>query len=195
MADVADLVARLRICPDVVTPASDEQMLEIAVCDLIGIPDADRLAGTNSLWIAFGEMGIRSFLGDLIMLTEQDIMNLQIRPTRAVPHPAPIPVMWKHRAVIIVAAYHHFSRVKGASVDMRLFPVRLYDHFRISIYRHDETVIPWQVEPPSQVNAKATFLKSIKPNSKEHKSSETIKAGYLSEKLSKRRLSLITYCR
>jgi len=70
MADIADLVARLRICPDVVTPAGDGQMLEIAVGDLIGIPDADRLAGTNSLWIAFGEMGIRSFLGDLITLTE-----------------------------------------------------------------------------------------------------------------------------
>jgi len=96
-------------------------------------------------------------------------MNLHMRPTRAAPHPAPIPIMWKRRAVIIIAAYHHFSRMKGASVDMRLFPVRLYDHLRISIYRHDETIIPWQVELPSQVNAKATFLKSIKPNSKEYK--------------------------
>jgi len=52
MADIADLVARLHICPNVVTPAGDGQMLEIAVRDLIGIPDADRLAGTNSLWIA-----------------------------------------------------------------------------------------------------------------------------------------------
>jgi len=50
-----------------------------------------------------------------------------------------------------------------------MFPVRLYDHFRISHYRHDETIVPWQVELPSQVNAKASFLKSIKPNSKEYK--------------------------
>jgi len=52
---------------------------------------------------------------------------------------------------------------------MRLFPVRLYDHFCISLYCHDETFVPWQVELPSQVNAKASFLKSIKPNLKEYK--------------------------
>jgi len=167
MADIPDLVARLRICPDVVTPAGDGQMLEIAIHDLVGIPDADRVTGKKPLWVAFGEMGIQSFLGDLTTLTEQDIMNLQIQPTRAVPHPAPIPIMWRRRTVIIVAAYHHFSRLRGASIDMRIFPVGLYDHFRISLYRHDETIIPWQVELPSQVNANASFLKSIKPNSKE----------------------------
>jgi len=50
-------------------------------------------------------------------------------------------------------------------------PVRKlqFDHFRISVYRHDEKIIPWQVELPSQVNAKASFLKNIKPNSKEYK--------------------------
>jgi len=77
--------------------------------DLVGIPDAKRTAGTNSLWIAFGQMGIRSFLGDLITLTEDDIMNLTVRPTRGVAHPEPIPIMHKHRAVIVVATYHHFS--------------------------------------------------------------------------------------
>jgi len=169
MANIANIVAGLCICPDVVTPAGDGQMLEIAIRDLVGIPNAERIAGNNSLWVAFGEMGIQSFLGDLITLTEQDIMILQMQPTRAVPHPVPIPIMWKRRTVIIVAAYHHFSRLKGNSIDMRVFPVRLYDHFRISLYHHDETIIPWQVELPSQVNAKASFIKSIKPNSKEHK--------------------------
>jgi len=52
---------------------------------------------------------------------------------------------------------------------MRFFPVDKYDHFRISLYRHDEKIVPWQVELPSQVNAKASFLKSIKLNSKEYK--------------------------
>jgi len=52
---------------------------------------------------------------------------------------------------------------------MCLFPVRLCDHFCISLYHHDETIVQWQVELPSQVNAKASFLKSIKPNSKEYK--------------------------
>jgi len=59
--------------------------------------------------------------------------------------------------------------LRGESIDMRVFPVQLYDHFCISIYRHDETIIPWQSELPSQVNARATFLKSVKPNSKECK--------------------------
>jgi len=86
-------------------------------------------------------MGIRSFLGDLITLAEDDIMNLTARPTCGAPHPEPIPIMHKHRTVIVVATYHHFSRLKGASLDMRTFPVRLYDHFRISHYRHDETII------------------------------------------------------
>jgi len=78
MADIAGLVARLAICPDFFTPAGDGQMLEIAIRDLVGIPDADRVAGNNPPWVAFGEMGIQSFLSDLITLTEHDIMNLQI---------------------------------------------------------------------------------------------------------------------
>jgi len=50
-----------------------------------------------------------------------------------------------------------------------LFPVKLYDHFCLSLYRHDEKIILWQAEMPSQVNGKALFLKSIKPNLKEYK--------------------------
>jgi len=109
MADVPGTVARLRKCPDAVTPAADRQMLQIVIRDLVGIPDADRVAGTNSLWNAFAEMGIQSFLGDLITLTEQDIMDLQIRPTRAVAHPPPAPIMWKRKTVIVLAAHHHCS--------------------------------------------------------------------------------------
>jgi len=169
MADIAGLVARLPICPNVVTPAADRQMLNRVITNLVAIPLGDRRAGNNPLWIAFGEMGVQVFLGDLIMLTEEDIMNLQVQPTCAVPHPAPIPIIWKHKTVIAVATYQHYARLKGASIDMRLFPVKLFNHFCISIYRRNEKIIPWQVELPSQVNAKSSFLKSIKPNSKEHK--------------------------
>jgi len=169
MADIPGIIATLDVCPDVITPPTDEQMLWLAIFNLVGISDADRVARNNALWVAFGEMGIRSFLGDLITLTEHDIMDLQVWPTRAEPHLDPIPIMWKHRTVIIVAAYRQYSRLRGTSIDMCRFPIRLYDHFRISLYRHDETIIPWQVELPSQVNAKASFLKSIKPNSKEYK--------------------------
>jgi len=99
MANVANMVAGSRICPDVVTPAANMQMLEIAIRDLVGVDDADRLAGTSLLWIAFGQMGM-SFLGDLTTLTEDDIMNLTVQPTRGVPHPEPIPIMHKRRTVI-----------------------------------------------------------------------------------------------
>jgi len=70
MANVANIVATLHVCPDVVMPMADRQMLEIAICDLVRIPEAERLAGNNLLWIAFDQMGMRSFLGDLITLTE-----------------------------------------------------------------------------------------------------------------------------
>jgi len=53
MASIATIVAALRVCPEVVTPAADRQMLEITIRDLVGIDDADRIAGTSSLWIAF----------------------------------------------------------------------------------------------------------------------------------------------
>jgi len=78
MANIATVVAGLCICPDVVTPMADRQMLEITIRDLVGIPDVERTAGTKSLWIAFDQMGIQSFLGDLIMLLEDDIMNLTV---------------------------------------------------------------------------------------------------------------------
>jgi len=78
MANVATIVAGLRVCPDVVMPVADRQMLEITIRDLVGIPEDQRIAGANSLWIAFDQMGIRSFLGDLITLTEDDIMNLTV---------------------------------------------------------------------------------------------------------------------
>jgi len=74
--------------------------------------------------------------------------------------------MWKRKMVIIIVAYHHYARLKNASLNMCFFLIGLYDHFCISLYRHDEKIIPWQVELPSQVNAKASFLKSIKPNLK-----------------------------
>jgi len=176
MADIPGIIAKLDVCPDVVTPPADKQMLQLAIRNLVGISDANHVARTNPLWMAFAEMGIRSFLGDLITLTEHGIMDLQVQPTRAEPHPDPIPIMWKRRMVIIVAACHNYSRLRGTSIDMRRFPVRLYDHFRISLYRHDETIVPWQVELPSQVNAKASFLKSIKPNSKEYKVSRDDKS-------------------
>jgi len=117
MANIATIVAGLRVCPDVVTPMADRQMLAIAIRDLAGIPDAERTTGTNLLWIAFDQMGIRSFLADLITLTEDDIMNLTVRPTRGVAHPEPVPIMHKRRTVIIVAAHHHFSRLRGASLE------------------------------------------------------------------------------
>jgi len=65
MVDVPGLIAGLAICPDVVTPAADKQMLHCAITNLVGIPSAERRAGNNPLWIAFDEMGVRSVLGDL----------------------------------------------------------------------------------------------------------------------------------
>jgi len=88
---------------------ADKHMLQLAIRNLVGISDADRVSGTNPLWMAFAEMGIRSFLGDLITLTEHDIMDLQIRRTHTEPHPNPIPILRKRRTVIIIAAYHHYS--------------------------------------------------------------------------------------
>jgi len=58
MANIATIVAGLRVCPDVVTAVADRQMLEITIRDLVGIPEDQRIAGTNSLWIAFDQMGI-----------------------------------------------------------------------------------------------------------------------------------------
>jgi len=144
-------------------------MLNRVIANLVGVPSAERHAGNIPLWIAFGEMGVQSFLGDLITLTEEDIMSLQVRPTRTVPPPPPIPIMCKCKTVIVIPTYQHYARLKGASIDMRLFPVELFYHFCISIYGHDEKVIPWQVELPSQVNSNSSFLKSTKPNLKEYK--------------------------
>jgi len=38
MADVPGLIAGLAICPDVVTPAADKQMLHRAIANLVGTP-------------------------------------------------------------------------------------------------------------------------------------------------------------
>jgi len=76
MADIHGLVAGLAICPNVVTPAADIQMLECVIANLVGVPSAARRVVNNPLWIALGEMGVQGFLGDLITLTEEDIMNL-----------------------------------------------------------------------------------------------------------------------
>jgi len=62
MADIA--VAGLTICPDVVMPAADRQMLNRTIANLVGIPSAKRRAGNDPLWIAFGEMSTQSYLGN-----------------------------------------------------------------------------------------------------------------------------------
>jgi len=36
-------------------------------------------------------------------------MNLQVQPTRTVAHPAPIPIMWKRKTVIIIVTCHHYA--------------------------------------------------------------------------------------
>jgi len=56
MASVTGLIAGLAICPEVVTPAADMQMLEHVMTNLLGIRSADRIAGTNSTWMALGQM-------------------------------------------------------------------------------------------------------------------------------------------
>jgi len=114
MADIAGLIAGLAICPDVVTPAADTQMPERVMANLAGTPSAERRAGNDSLQMAFGQMGPQGFLGDLITLTEDDIMNLQARLTHAVANPLPIPVMQKRKAVIVVATHQHCARLKVA---------------------------------------------------------------------------------
>jgi len=142
MADIAGLVAGLCICPDVVTPQADRQTLNLVISQLVGIPAAERRTGNSLLRITLNEMGIQTFLGDLTTLTEDDIMNLEVRPTRSMPRPPAVPIVWKRKSVIAIAAYHHCARLKGASIDMCLFPVELYDHFCISLYRHKEKIIP-----------------------------------------------------
>jgi len=77
MVDIAGLIAGLAICPDVGMPAADTQMLERVMANLVGVHSAEHLAGNNSLWKAFDQIGVQGFLGDLIMLTENNIMNLQ----------------------------------------------------------------------------------------------------------------------
>jgi len=129
MADIPTLVAGLNLSPNVVPPFADIQMLNRAITNLMGIPGRERRAGTNPLWRALHGMGIRTFLGDLLTLTDNDIMAMVILPTRADPHPPPVPLMMKRKLVIIVAAYQHYSCQVGASIDMRTFPVELYDHF------------------------------------------------------------------
>jgi len=57
MADVPGLIAGLAICPDVVTPRTDKQMLQHAIRNLVGISDANRVTRNNPLWMAFNKMG------------------------------------------------------------------------------------------------------------------------------------------
>jgi len=61
MAEIPGLIAGLRLCPDVVTPEADRQMLELIVQDLIGIPGRDHRAGNNPLWLSLGATGVRTF--------------------------------------------------------------------------------------------------------------------------------------
>jgi len=109
MTDVPTSVAGLNLSPNVVPPFANIQMLNRAIANLMGIPGHERRAGTNPLWRALHGMGIRSFLGDLLTLTEDDIMAMVILPTRGDPNPPPVPLMQKRKLVIIMAAYQHYS--------------------------------------------------------------------------------------
>ena len=65
MASISGLIAWLRLCPDVVTTAADQQMLELIVQDIIGIPGRKRRTGNNPLWMAtwrLSQLGCKHFL-------------------------------------------------------------------------------------------------------------------------------------
>jgi len=49
MADIAGLIAGLRLCPNAVMPEADRQMLKLIVLCLVGIPGRDHCAGNNPL--------------------------------------------------------------------------------------------------------------------------------------------------
>jgi len=56
MADIAGLVTGLAICPDVVTPVADRQMLNLTIANLVGIPAAARRAGNNLLEVQLAQL-------------------------------------------------------------------------------------------------------------------------------------------
>jgi len=53
-------------------------MLDLVISQFVGIPAVNRRADNNLLWIALNKTGVQTFLGDLTMLTEDDIVNLEV---------------------------------------------------------------------------------------------------------------------
>ena len=69
----------------------------------------------------------------------------------------------------LVSFQGRYRRIRVEAVHKFSIEIIVEEGLLGGLKKYDETIVPWQVELPSQVNAKDSFLKSIKPNSKEYK--------------------------
>ena len=111
-------VRGINVMPDVLQEAADIQMLEVVTQCFCGILKADKDTDRSPLWTASAQQRVSRFVHNFLNLSEADIMDLEIAPTRAEPHPPAAPLMEKHRLAIALAAFHHFSHLKGTCVDI-----------------------------------------------------------------------------
>ena len=141
---------------------------------------ADRYdAGNTPLAKAFTQNGIIGFNMELLALNDQEITNLAYRED---PNNANSPYLQLNlgdakKIVAAVKAFHHYSAIQGALLDVKSIQKATYDNFRLTLMDPSKPIIPWQVLK-SNLEAAATkslnddltnWKKSIKPNRSEFK--------------------------
>lgn len=158
---------------------NNQQMLKHVLLIHVGIL-WDELQ-THALTYALKTAGVTCFLRNLISLSEFNILQLKV-PAMIVPDPTTanpdrlidyleltIPITLLRKLIISLLCWNHYSRQHGKAADVCTITKAMYDEFCISSYDHNQPIVPWKLKLPSELNAEANWLKTMKPSKTDYK--------------------------
>ena len=154
----------------VVSYADDKRMLWHVLVRLLGIDPGE--VKVHLLSNALRANGVKTFTGDLLTMSPDDIMKLEAVRQRFQGvwlRAEIVPLVTRRKLVIAVACFHHYSRINGGNIDMRLVTQDMFDNFRTALYDPNNAIIPWKVKLPGEVNAEAEWKKNVKPARSDYK--------------------------
>ena len=117
---------------------------------------------------ALDAAGIQEFYGHFVGMTEADLMMLTIPQDGTTPAYA-LPIAWKRQLIIVLALFHHLSRLKGKRIQAEKITRGVYQVFRMDLYNPHNPIIPWTLPDGKAQNELDNWNRSIKKSTSDFK--------------------------
>ena len=167
--------------------------LKYIAVNLLGEDDHHFRLGVSTLARVFQDNGIASFYDDILMLSDQDILDLETQPfagyTKGSGAVAPyndpttdpaddiaanaggkISIFVARRITLIIAFYHYSSKISKTAVDLRQMSKAQFDEFRAKKFAPGKPIAPFGIALKEENNKEmADWQKTVKVDAKAFK--------------------------